>query len=466
MKKKQSHPFNRLSILLVLMAITFSNLGLGKTTPAMAQDLQPETPIHQEVHYVVDEYGNVTVSHRGPGTDQDTSATDAACPPAPTLVSPADGSDLDTLIPELHWDNGNDPDATGLRVWWSSDPGFVYPSSVIYRGFLDTSWQINRNLLPETIYYWRVQFLCGEEYEDGEFSDVWSFTTGSGGTIPAAPELLSPSNGSTVKTEYFNLEWEPVSGVNFYKVHWREVGSPGYTYTLTEDTHLGFGGPWYKRGTYYEWWVEAGNDYAMSDSSAVWNFYWAGNSITFRSTAAQDGWILESTETSNKGGKLNKGATTLQLGDDATRKQYLSILSFDTSSIPDNAVITKVTLKVKQQGITGGGNPVNMFQGFMVDIKRGSFGAPALVVSDFQAKANKTLGPVKKNPNGSGWYVLNLTPGKNFVNKLASGNGLTQIRLRFKLDDNNNGKANFLKLFSGNAPAASRPQLIVEYNVP
>jgi predicted outer membrane repeat protein len=187
---------------------------------------------------------------------------------------------------------------------------------------------------------------------------------------------------------------------------------------------------------------------------------------TFRSTAAQDGWILESTETSNKGGALNRNATTLQLGDDAARKQYLSILSFDTSSIPDNAVITKVTLKVKQQGITGGGNPVNMFQGFMVDIKRGSFGAPALVVSDFQAKAQKTLGPIKKNPNGSGWYVLNITPGKNFVNKLASGNGLTQIRLRFTLDDNNNNAANFLKLFSGNAPAANRPQLIVEYYVP
>jgi hypothetical protein len=42
---------------------------------------------------------------------------------------------------------------------------------------------------------------------------------------------------------------------------------------------------------------------------------------------------------------------------------------------------------------------------------------------------------------------------------------VTQIRLRFKLDDNNNAVANFLKLYSGNAPAASRPQLIIEYNV-
>jgi len=44
--------------------------------------------------------------------------------------------------------------------------------------------------------------------------------------------------------------------------------------------------------------------------------------------------------------------------------------------------------------------------------------------------------------------------------------GLTQIRARFKLDDNNNAVANNLSLFNSNAPLASRPQLIVEYYVP
>ena len=41
-----------------------------------------------------------------------------------------------------------------------------------------------------------------------------------------------------------------------------------------------------------------------------------------------------------------------------------------------------------------------------------------------------------------------------------------RIRLRFKLDDNNNTVANYLSLYSGNAPAASRPQLIIEYYLP
>jgi hypothetical protein len=186
---------------------------------------------------------------------------------------------------------------------------------------------------------------------------------------------------------------------------------------------------------------------------------------TFRSAGAQDGWILESGENTNKGGTLNSAAATFRLGDDAAKKQYRAILSFKTASLPDNAVITKITLKVKRQGVTGGGDPVNAFQGFTADVKKGTFGTSALQAADFQAAANKTLGPVKPTPNG-GWYSINLTGAKAFVNKLAANGGLTQIRLRFKLDDNNNAVANYLSLFSGNAPLASRPQLIVEYYVP
>ncbi|WKZ55768.1 MAG: hypothetical protein QY324_06965 [Anaerolineales bacterium] len=184
-----------------------------------------------------------------------------------------------------------------------------------------------------------------------------------------------------------------------------------------------------------------------------------------RSAGAQDGWTLESFETSNMGGTFNSTAITLLLGDDAVNRQYRSILSFNTSSLPDNAVITKVTLKVRLQKIVGGGNPVNALQGFMADVRKGVFGTSALQVIDFQAPASKTVGPLKPALVG-GWYTLNLPPAKASVNKLATGSGLTQIRLRFKLDDNNNAVANYLSLYSGNAAVGTRPQLIVEYYVP
>jgi CSLREA domain-containing protein len=184
-------------------------------------------------------------------------------------------------------------------------------------------------------------------------------------------------------------------------------------------------------------------------------------SKTFASAGLQDGWILESSEKSNKGGKLNKGGSTINLGDDAAKKQYRAILSFDTSTLPADAVITKVTLRVKRQGVTGGGNPINTFKGLFVDIKKGSFGTTGLQLGDFKAKADQSYGTFKPALT-NGWYAINLTGAINYINY----DGVTQLRLRFKLDDNNNLKANFLKLYSGNAAVESRPQLVVEYYIP
>jgi predicted outer membrane repeat protein len=189
-------------------------------------------------------------------------------------------------------------------------------------------------------------------------------------------------------------------------------------------------------------------------------------SIAIPSNAVEDGWVLESSETSKVGGTFDSTAQTFKLGDDKSKKQYRGILSFSTGSLPDNAIITGVTLKVKKSAIVGGGNPVAIFGGFMVDIKNGFFGAAsALQTGDFQAAASKSYGPFNTILVG-GWYNINLTGAGAYVNKLPTNSGLTQIRLRFNLDDNNNAIANYLSLYSGNAPAGSQPQLVITYYVP
>lgn len=190
---------------------------------------------------------------------------------------------------------------------------------------------------------------------------------------------------------------------------------------------------------------------------------------SFQSLGAQDGWTLESGENSNSGGAVEYSYTTFNLGDNAARRQYRGVLSFSTgASLPDNAAINKVTLKVKKYSITGGGDPVTLFQGFMVDIKNGFLGSTSgLVMSDFQAVANKTYGPFSPTITSDGWYSINISVGKDYVNKLAINGGLTQIRLYFKLDDNNNSLANYINFYSGNVGVVSyRPQLIVEYTTP
>ena len=198
-----------------------------------------------------------------------------------------------------------------------------------------------------------------------------------------------------------------------------------------------------------------------------WQKFLCLPTVTLISVAAQDGWIIESSETSGVGGTQNSSAASIYLGDNQVRRQYRGILSFRSGAgLPDSAIITAVTLKVKQQGITGGGDPLTAFQGLMIDVKNGFFGnQPALQIGDFQAAASQTFGPFLPVPV-SNWYTLDLSGAKTSINKLTAGSGLTQIRLRFKLDDNNDTRANYLSLFSGSAPTISQPQLIVQYYVP
>ena len=283
---------------------------------------------------------------------------------------------------------------------------------------------------------------------------------------------LTPPNNTTNLSNNIIISWTNSANATSYE----------YCYDTTND---GTCSNWLKNNadtnatligllfnTTYYWQVRArnGEDVTVANDEVWWSFTTQPAPVKkiFNSVASQDGWVLESSETSNLGGKVDYLSTTFNVGDDATKKQYRGILSFSTgAALPDNAVITKVTLNVKKQATSGTGDPFTLFQGMMVDMKSGFFGtAASLATSDFQLAAGKSFGPFKPVP-ANGWYSFDLTPGKAIINKLASGSGLTQIRLRFKLDDNNNTVANYVKFYSGNYGTASlRPQLIIEYYVP
>lgn len=190
----------------------------------------------------------------------------------------------------------------------------------------------------------------------------------------------------------------------------------------------------------------------------------ARNMLTVKSEALDDGWALESTELSGKGGSFNSSAKTFRLGDDAANKQYRAILSFDTSALPDTAVITKVTLKLKQSGAPIGTNPFTVLGALRVDIRQPYFGSSAaLAESDFKSAAGKkNVGAIPNAPD-SGWYSKSWTNG---ILDHINLTGTTQFRLRFATDDNNNNRADYMKFNSGDASAASRPQLLVEYYIP
>ena len=187
------------------------------------------------------------------------------------------------------------------------------------------------------------------------------------------------------------------------------------------------------------------------------------STYTFRSIGANDGWILESTETSGKGGTINVNGQAIALGDHPLDRQYRSILHFDTASLPDNAVITKVTLALKKKSVVGT-DPFTTHQYIKVDIRSGGFSnTVALQLTDFQAAASKNwIGTIKNNPVGDWYSAVLKTTAFPYVNLT----GATQFRLYFALDDDNDNIADLIKFSSGDDTAANRPQLIVEYYVP
>jgi hypothetical protein len=177
-----------------------------------------------------------------------------------------------------------------------------------------------------------------------------------------------------------------------------------------------------------------------------------------------DGWVRESSETSGVGGALNSTATTFQLGDDALNRQYKAILSFNTSSLPAGAVITSAVLKIAQSGLPVGTNPFTTLGSLSVDLRKGAFGGnPALQLADFNAAPSAArVAYFSATPGDPSWYSAMLnTAGRNNLNRA----GVTQVRLYFAMDDNNNHVADFMKFVSGNA-SKNTPILLVTYYLP
>jgi hypothetical protein len=190
---------------------------------------------------------------------------------------------------------------------------------------------------------------------------------------------------------------------------------------------------------------------------------------TFRSNGNNDGWVLESSEDSNQGGHKDSNDTTLILGDDAQNRQIRTILHFPTHYLPNNAVITRVLIMLRGEGQVGS-NPFDTHQNIVVDIRSGAFGfiGPfpyrGLQVSDFQSPSHLDAAGTIVNTPYNGWYWAWLDSSA-FTH--INVNGITQIRLRFQLDDDNDLTNDYLRFYSGDyEDLALRPRLVVEYYVP
>jgi len=197
------------------------------------------------------------------------------CTTIPTLISPTNGSNLSTIAPLYRWENGNNPSATDLQLQVAKDPGFTH-TVISYWGSGNAGvgeFRSSSNLDPATTYYWRARIVCRDS--QGPYSEAWSFTTGSGGTILPAPALVAPTNAVTVPNTTVTLQWSPVPGALEYLLHYRSVGAIGFSYRWVNGTQITMG--WSANAT-IEWWVSARNDYAIGADSEKWQFTTPGGS--------------------------------------------------------------------------------------------------------------------------------------------------------------------------------------------
>ncbi len=189
---------------------------------------------------------------------------------------------------------------------------------------------------------------------------------------------------------------------------------------------------------------------------------------TFTSVAAEDGHVFESAKDSAVGGLVNNSSATFRIGDDPSNRGFRPVLSFDTSALPDNAVIIEATLGITRTGNNAGVIPIgvanNPFGAILVDVMTGSFsGNATLESSDWQAiptkaAVSKFAWPAYSNPMKI--YSRLEIPDLGLLNKL----GKTQFRIRYEQDDDNDSAADFFSYASAdNANEAHRPTLKIKY---
>jgi hypothetical protein len=283
-------------------------------------------------------------------------------------------------------------------------------------------------------------------------------------TVPGAPSSLSATPGNA----QISLSWTAASGATGYRIHRGTASGGPYTTVQSNVTATSFTNTGLTNGTAYYYVVTATNGVGEGPNSneASATPVVPPTVVTFTSVAAQDGWMLESTETSNAGGSIDSTANTtsaLRVGDDSSNRQYKSVVSFDTSSIPDGATILSVTLRLRR-GTVSGTSPFTTHGTCWVDVQSGSgfSGSTTLQTGDFQAAATGVQSASLTNAANNGdWSTGSLNAaGLAAINKT----GTTQLRVYFNLDDNNDGGTDYIGYYSGdNGTSANRPQLVVTY---
>jgi len=194
--------------LALLLGVAFG----AKGSEVSAADTPPQ---FRDVYRVLED-GSILVTRTRLAPEQALRATQACTKTPPILSEPADGAQLDTLVPDYFYFAVPGTSEYNIEVSTST----TFSNTVLHVTYVRVEYVPGQrndiwsddNLLPNTTYYWRMSSVC-ENDEEGAYSPVWSFRSApSGGTILPDPALLAPDDGATVGSVQVTFVTEQVSG--------------------------------------------------------------------------------------------------------------------------------------------------------------------------------------------------------------------------------------------------------------
>lgn len=131
---------------------------------------------------------------------------DTIPPPAPTLVTPANGAILTDSITRFHWNVS--AGAQRYRILVTSDSlGLVFTDSAT----VDTAGYRISYILPESLYYWKVK-AADSAGNWSDYSEQRWFKTS------IIPRLIAPVHNATLASHTVGLSWYGVYGAVSYQV--------------------------------------------------------------------------------------------------------------------------------------------------------------------------------------------------------------------------------------------------------
>jgi alpha-tubulin suppressor-like RCC1 family protein len=187
-------------------------------------------------------------------------------PTEPNLTSPADGATVSGTSVTFQWSASSGATNYWLVVVKSSDG-----SSVINKAVGNVTTDVEFGFPNDgTQYKWVVAAGNGAGWSDASL--IKAFTNGIV-SVPPAPSLTSPADGSTVSSTSVTFQWSASSGATNYwlaviKASDNSVIVNKAVGNVTSDTESGFPND----GTAYKWVVAAGNGAGWGNASTVRSF--------------------------------------------------------------------------------------------------------------------------------------------------------------------------------------------------